>query len=60
MPNIPDDELLVQSDRQGPKVMVYVAVSWSNKTSLFFNQGRIDQVTYQQILSENDFPEIRQ
>ena len=40
--------------------MVYAAVTWNGKTPLLFNQGRIDQVTYQQLLSENVFPEIRQ
>ena len=36
---IPDEDLLVEQDRQGPTVMVYAAVSWYGKTPLFFADG---------------------
>ena len=56
---IPDEDLLVEQDRQGPSVMVYAAISWHGKTPLFYAEGRINHVKYQHMLSEHVFPAIR-
>ena len=37
--DIPDEDLLVEIDKQQPSIMCYGAVSWHGKTDLYFIEG---------------------
>ena len=50
--------MLVEQDREGPSVIVYAAVSWHGKTSLFLRSA-CKSIKISQMLTENVFPEIR-
>ncbi|KAF4658005.1 hypothetical protein FOL47_008213 [Perkinsus chesapeaki] len=57
--DIPEEELIVENDSQGPTVLVYGSVSWYGKTPLFFATKNINQETYREMLEKNVFPRIR-
>lgn len=55
---ISEEELVFEHDYQGPKVLVYAAVSWYGKTRLHFSEVKIDQAEYRRMLLQNVFPDI--
>ena len=57
---IPESDLVIEADTQGPSVLVYAAVSWHGKTDLFFLDANIDQRIYRETcLQKSMFPKIK-